>query len=74
MELAVLEPICRHCCQYEQDCECCKECGCVDVHEYGCGEAETRVRHSAFVPRYSIQVDTTYGSAETAPHVLGVRW
>jgi hypothetical protein len=35
---------CGHCLQYEEDCECCPECGGVDVHEAGCGEATKRRR------------------------------
>lgn len=48
--------LCDRCLQYAEDCECCTDCGCVDLHEHGCGEVET-TRHprarfeSAIVPR-----------------------
>jgi len=35
---------CDRCLQFPEDCECCTDCGCVEVHDYGCSAAETRPR------------------------------
>lgn len=33
--------LCDRCLQYAEDCECCGDCGCVDLHERDCSEAAT---------------------------------
>jgi hypothetical protein len=38
--------LCDRCLHYLEDCDCCRECGGCEVHDYGCGEAVTRERIS----------------------------